>query len=267
MVIFRHLLSFSSALVVTVNLAFWVIWLAFFALLKLLLRRDPFRQWINNCTEFCYRGAVGVHNFWMFSVVGINLNIKGELPDHDSPVIISNHQTWTDIPVLHGAVTLGGGPTLKFLIKRELLWVPIIGWICYSLNFPRLNRGQGSQARTKDYAAIQAFSKSLHHERGALLIFAEGTRFTDIKHHNQSSPYRHLLVPRPGGLKVAMETVPPNTPVVDLTIVYHGTTHFWRCLGGSTKEIDVVIRTYPGDEIKEVRDWLNDRWQEKDGFF
>ena len=30
---------------------------------------------------------------------------------------------------------------------------------------------------------------------GRLLIFAEGTRFTEQKHKNQASPYQHLLVP------------------------------------------------------------------------
>ena len=265
--IFRHLLSFLSATVVSLNLAFWSFWLALFALFKLLLRRDPFRHWINLGSEWLYRRTVAVHNFWMFRVVGIRLNIKGELPAHDSPIIISNHQTWMDIPVLHGAVTADGGPTLKFLIKRELLWVPIIGWICYSLNFPRLNRGKGTDARIRDYAAIQAFSSSLHDERGALMIYAEGTRFTNEKHKNQSSPFQHLLVPRPGGLKIAMDTVPVNTPVVDVTIVYHGPTHFWRCLGGSTKEIDVIIRTYQAEEISDVRNWLDQRWQEKDAFF
>ncbi|MBT4492322.1 MAG: hypothetical protein HOC70_03695 [Gammaproteobacteria bacterium] len=262
----HHLIAFISATVVAINLAFWLIWLMLLALLKLIFRNDPIRHWINLGTEWCYRRTVGVHNFWMFQVVGVRLHVTGELPDHPSPIILSNHQTWMDIPVLHGVITKKG-PTLKFLIKRELLWVPIIGWICYALSFPRLNRGKGSGGKTKDFAAIQAFSSSLHTERGALMNFAEGTRFTEQKHENQNSPYQHLLVPRPGGLKIALETAPAGTPVIDVTVVYDGPRNFWQCLGGRTKDIKVVIRTYDSSEILNVRSWLDARWQEKDKFF
>ena len=263
---FRHLLSLLTALVVVVNLGFWVIFLLLFAFLRLALTAPDMRRRISTATEWIYRRAAGVHNFWMFRVVGIQLEIEGHLPDHPAPIIISNHQSWMDIPVLHGAIT-AQGPILKFLIKRELLWVPIIGWICYALNFPRLNRGKGKGARGKDFAAIQAFSKTLNTERGALMIYAEGTRFTRQKHHNQKSPYRHLLLPRPGGLKIALESVPPETPVIDISIVYRGDTNFWHCLGGSTRSIKVVIRTYQSTDIHDVRSWLTARWEEKDQFF
>ena len=263
----RHIISLSTALVATINLGFWVVWLALLAILKLVFRRDPLRHYINLSTEWCYRGAVAVNNFWMFKVIGIRLNLQGKLPAHESPIIISNHQTWTDIPVLHGAITAERGPILKFLIKRELLWVPIVGWICYSLNFPRLYRGQSNDGRRRDYAAIKSFSESLHTERGALMIFAEGTRFTAHKHRNQSPPYKHLLTPRPGGLKIALETAPKETPIVDVTIIYHGQPNFWHCLGGCTKEIDIIIRTFESSDVNQIRDWLHQRWSEKDGFF
>ena len=263
----RHIISLLTTLIVIINLGFWVIWLALLGLLKLIFQQNPLRSWINMASELCYRGAVAVHNFWMFRIVGLRLNIQGQLPDHSSPIIISNHQTWTDIPVLHGAVTADGGPILKFLIKRELLWVPIIGWICYSLNFPRLFRGQGNDARRRDYSAIKSFSESLHSERGALMIFSEGTRFTSEKYRNQSPPYKHLLTPRPGGLKIALETAPKGTPVVDITIIYRGSTNFWHCIGGGTQDVDVIIRTFDSTNIGQIRTWLDQRWAEKDAYF
>ena len=262
----RHLVSVASALWVTINLGLWLFPIVLLALFRLLLPFKAPRKLITLLTEGCYRGAVWGNNFWMFHVVGIDLRVEGALPDHEAPVIVSNHQTWMDIPVLHGAISRNG-PILKFLIKRELLWVPIIGWICYALNFPRLNRGQGEDAREKDYAAIQSFSRSLTSERGALLIYAEGTRFTEEKKLRQASPYPHLLNPRPGGLKIALENAPPDTPVVDVTIVYDGDTNFWRCLGGNTRKIKVVIRNYDAAEITDVRSWLGERWAEKENFF
>ena len=264
--VLQHLFSTLTAVVIAVSLTSWMLLLVALGGLKALIRHQPTRHVLNFLIEGCYRGAVGVNTFWMKHIVRIRIDVEGELPDHPAPIIVSNHQTWMDIPVLHGVITWGG-PTLKFLIKRELLWVPVIGWICYALGFPALRRGQGENAREQDYAAIEKFSSTLTNERGALLIFAEGTRFTTLKHRNQKSPFRHLLTPRPGGLKIALETSPPGTPVVDVTVAYDGDTNFWHCLGGSTRHIRVWIRTFPSEEISDVRGWLEDRWEEKDTFF
>ena len=175
-----------------------------------------------------------------------------------------NHQTWFDIPILQHVVT-GQGPVLKFLIKRQLVWLPIVGWICYALNFPRMNRGSDGRAHRQDFDAIKKASSTMHKERGALLIFAEGTRFTEEKHRNQNSPYKKLLVPRPGGLKIALSTMPPDTPVVDITINYKGgETNFWKCLHGANRDIDIHIEKHNAAEIIDARSWLRDRWEQKD---
>lgn len=260
----HHLISFTSALWVILNLSIWLIPLLAFSIIKIVVRIQPVTYLCNQVLEFIYRAAVRVDTIWMKHVIGIQIHIKGQLPDHPAPIIVSNHQTWFDIPVIQHTVT-DHGPILKFLIKRQLVWVPIIGWICYALNFPRLYRGQGENAREQDYAAIKAASGTLSAERGALLIFAEGTRFTPRKHDLQSSPYQHLLHPRPGGLKIALETAPPDTPVVDLTVVYrNGEKNFWRGLHGACPNIDVTIRTYFASDITDARLWLDNRWREKD---
>jgi len=105
----------------------------------------------------------------------------------------------------------------------------------------------------------------MHRERGALLIFAEGTRITEEKHRNQDSPYKKLLIPRPGGLKIALSTMPPDTPVVDITINYKGgETNFWKCLHGANRDIDIHIEEHNASEIVDARSWLHDRWKQKD---
>lgn len=260
----KHIVSIISSLWVVANLSFWLVPLLFFSLIKILIPIKFIAAFSNHALEFIYRRAVRVDSFWMMKVIGIQLHFEGEMPNHPAPIVVSNHQSWFDIPLVQHAVTYHG-PILKFLIKRQLVWVPIVGWICYALNFPRLNRGQGDNARQKDYAAIKAASHTLSEERGALLIFAEGTRFTAGKHDKQNSPYRHLLLPRPGGLKIALETAPPDTPVVDLTLVYQSRdTHFWRGLHGAAPNISVVIRHYSASEITDAREWLDARWAEKD---
>lgn len=260
----RQLLSLMTALVVIVNLSIWVIPLFVLILLKLLTAPFPrIQNVVNLGIERVYRIAAAIDSLWMLKVVRIKINFHGELPDHPAPIIVANHQTWFDIPVLQHVVTQHG-PILKFLIKRELVWVPIVGWICWALNFPRLNRGSGDNARERDYAAIESASETLRAERGALLIFAEGTRFTQRKHDNQRSGYAKLLTPRPGGLKIALASVSADTPVVDLTINYNGgATNFWRCLHGASPTIDVHVTSYPAGEIGDVKQWLEARWRDK----
>lgn len=261
----QHLTSLLTALVVVTNLAFWILPLFILALVKLITTAStPLQKLVNHLIEQVYRIAAAIDSLWMLKVIGIKVRIHGAMPDHPAPIIIANHQTWFDIPLLQYAVTYKG-PILKFLIKRELVWVPIVGWICWALGFPRLNRGTGDNAREKDYAAIENATVQLSGERGGLLIFAEGTRFTTTKHQNQGSRYQHLLKPRPGGLKIALDSVPGDTPVVVLTINYNGgETNFWRCLHGANREIDITIKHSPANAISDPRAWLEARWLEKD---
>lgn len=261
----NHLISLLTSLVVIINLGFWMLPIFFLALLRLLFGWIPMvRRVLNIPINAIYRIAAGTNSFWMIHIVGVPIPVVGELPDHPSPIVISNHQTWFDIPILHHVIT-GQGPTLKFLIKRQLVWVPIVGWLCWALGFPRLNRTGDSHSRQKDFAAIESATSSLTTDSGALLIFAEGTRFTDTKHDHQKSPYDNLLIPRPGGLKIALAALPADTPVLDVTINYHGgETNFWRCLYGANRKITVDIRQYQATDVHDPRQWLTARWHEKD---
>ena len=178
--------------------------------------------------------------------------------------MISNHQSWVDIPIIHHAIT-DHGPIIKFLVKRQLVWVPVIGWLCLILGFPRLHRGKGHGAREKDYATIQRFSEKSHKESGAILIFPEGTRFNEVKREAQNTPYQHLLNPRIGGLRILKEAGDPDTPIIDLTLIYaNGNSNFWECLHGATKSIEVNMTTYRLGDIQDLSEWLNERWKEKE---
>ena len=261
----KQLFSLTSSLVVILNLGFWMFPLIGIAVIRALIGGfEPLHNACSTLIELCYKTAAAINSAWMIHVVGVTFNVNGTLPDHPTQVIVVNHQTWFDIPILQHVVT-GQGPILKFLIKRQLVWVPIVGWICYALNFPRLNRGGGESAKRQDFKAIKSASSEMLKERGALLIFAEGTRITEAKHRNQNSPYKNLLNPRPGGLKIALETMPPDAPAVDITINYNGgETNFWKCLHGANRNISIHIEQHNASEIIDARQWLHDRWKQKD---
>ena len=206
-------------------------------------------------------------SFWMQDVVGIELIVKGEPNRDKAPVVICNHQSWFDIPLVQEVIT-GNGPLVRFLIKREIVWIPIIGWICLALNFPRLRRNKNSDARTSDFSIIQKESKNHGGESGALLIFPEGTRFTEQKKTKQNAPYQHLLRPKAGGLKMIQQHADPDTSLVDITIDYHQKgVHIWNCLHGDPRKITITMEHFNLSEIVDVEAWLNSRWIEKDRIF
>jgi 1-acyl-sn-glycerol-3-phosphate acyltransferase len=260
----KHLISLSSFLWVAINLLIGLASLLPIAIITWLLPIPTVSRASFFLVDHVYRFAVKVDSFWMQQVVGIELIVNGSPNTHRTPVVICNHQSWFDIPLIQEVIT-GKGPIVKFLIKRELAWVPIIGWICLALNFPRLRRSKETSDRKADFSIIQQASKSHGEDSGALLIFPEGTRFTSAKQAMQQSPYEHLLKPKVGGLKMIKGHATAGTMLVDVTINYHQQgVRIWNCLHGNPKRITITLNHYPLDEIEDVASWLNQRWQEKD---
>lgn len=76
------------------------------------------------------------------------------------------------------------------------------------------------------------------------MSFAEGTRFTTVKHADQQSPYQHLLQPKSGGLGMALSTIGELfTGLVDVTLVYpNGTPSFVDAMSGRLGNVVVVVR-------------------------
>ena len=259
-------LSFVSASWVVLNLLFWMLPILVAGFIKILLPPGPLKRACHAVTTFSYRGTVWVNSFWMVRVLGIKINVEGELPDHPAPVIVCNHQSWFDIPVLQHVIT-DQGPIIKFMIKQQLIWVPVLGWICLALNFPRLRREERKMSMEKDFFSIRTALADVSNESGALLVFPESTRFAHDKWLAQKSPYRHLLIPRVGALRLTISGVPAGTPVLDVTIRYDGgESDFWRCMHKATKVVTVKLETRDASELENTRAWLAESWSRKDRF-
>jgi 1-acyl-sn-glycerol-3-phosphate acyltransferase len=260
----KNFVSLSSSIWVAVNLLLGLTLLLPIAIVNWLLPISIVSRVCFFMVEHIYRFAVKVDSFWMQHVIGIELVINGEPNTHSTPVVICNHQSWFDIPLIQEVIT-GKGPIVKFLIKRELAWVPIIGWICLALNFPRLRRSKTSSDRKADFSIIQQATKSHGEDSGALLIFPEGTRFTKTKQVTQQSPYQHLLKPKIGGLKMIKDHASEGTMLVDITINYNqNSVRIWDCLHGNPKKITLTLEYFQLGEIDDTAAWLNQRWQQKD---
>lgn len=190
----------------------------------------------------------------------------------------SNHQSWVDILVLqrtfHGRI-----PFLKFFLKRERIWVPVIGLAWWALDFPFMKRRRGRGSGRGDLATTRRSCEKFKRVPTAVINFVEGTRFTATKHAAQDSSYRRLLEPRSVGLGVALATMGEQfEAMLDVTIVYpEGTPSFWALLCGNVGAVTVDVRQRPipphllgGDSLSDkarrqrIRGWIEAQWKDKD---
>lgn len=191
-------------------------------------------------------------------------------------LIGSNHQSWVDILVLQRAFD-GHVPLLKFFIKKELIFVPLMGLAWWALDFPFMRRKGGSTA-AKDLEAARKSCEIFRLNPTSVISFMEGTRYTPAKHKQQKSPYKHLLKPKTGGVAMALETIGEKFEcLLDVTIVYpHGVPTFGDLLKGHVK--DVIVRVHRREipmELKtgstesahyrsHLQHWIHDLWVAKD---
>lgn len=263
----RHCISALSLTAITVNLLFWIPFLIFFALISALVPLPAVRRGCYFLTDRCYRGAVLVDSLVLQGMLGIRFNIKGDLPRNklNRMLVISNHRSWFDILALQ-TVIVPHGPIIKFLIKKELIYVPVVGWICMALNFPRLTRGKQPGGREKDYDSVTNAVMELDSAPFALLNFIEGTRFTEAKRDLSKSPYQYLLNPKTGGLRIMLDNL-PDSDIVDVTLIYPENFNFWECLSGRLKQIDVHVSYSKTSDIVHIKEWINERWDAKEKLY
>ena len=272
MTVLEHARSLLSITVVTVNLVIWLLPLIVVSLAKLAL--PPLRRVLDPVLDGIYRNALRIDDLWLRRVMGI----AWPRPDHGVPhdavsIVLSNHVCWADILVLQSVMSRRG-PLLKFLTKRELLWIPIFGIIFWAFDFPLLHRrasagGDETARRRADAEALRVACDAVRRHPAALLTFAEGTRFTEEKRRARESPYRTLLPPRVGGLVSLREALGDDLQeVVDVTLIYPEDATFWRFLCGRVPEVGVDVERIPAARVPRERaaliEWLDARWARKD---
>jgi 1-acyl-sn-glycerol-3-phosphate acyltransferase len=200
-------------------------------------------------------------------------------------LVLANHQSWVDILVLQ-RIFNRKIPFLKFFIKKELLWLPVLGQAWWAMDFPFVKRYTKSDLQKKphlkgkDIEITRKACKKFKKMPVSIMNFVEGTRFTNEKHRRQKSPYSHLLKPKAGGIAFVLGSLEEQLHrVLDVTIVYpDGVTNFWALLCGKIRKINVRVRSLPvspellGDYANDRRfrarlqHWLNDIWAEKNQY-
>ena len=179
-------------------------------------------------------------------------------------IAMSNHQSWADIFIL-----LAAGhkkiPLLKFFMKKELKWIPIIYLVHKTVDMPFLNRHSRAQIEANpelkkvDYENAKKAAKRFSRNPATAFSFAEGTRFTLEKHAAQDSPYTNLLKPKIGALAIALSGMPQVNTLIDFTVVYASKKRSaWNFLCGDLSKAKVVAKTYTLPEGLKNRSFEED---------
>ncbi len=276
-----------SLIVYMLNTVFWCIPLFVLVAAKAVI---PMESWRRKCSRMLNAIAenwIWVNNMNQKMVGNTRCDVQGieTLERSDWYLVLANHQSWVDILVLqrifHRKI-----PFLKFFIKKELLWFPILGQAWWAMDFPFVKRYSKSYLRKKPHLK----GKDLEITRKAcrkfkkipisVMNFVEGTRFTKEKHSSQQSPYAHLLRPKAGGVALVLDSLAEQLHrVLDVTIVYpDGVSSFWALLCGKIQKIKVQVRSLPvspellGDYANDgqfrsgLQGWLNNIWEEKNRY-
>ena len=192
-----------------------LVWLPMMAIVWVLTAPfDPPRYW----TGLLFRKLTVVHArlnpLWIFRT-------GGTFPqDPRRPyVVVSNHESFVDILLISQLPW-----EMKWLSKRELFAIPVLGWLMRLAKDIPLERGDSRSATT---AMQQAANRLRQHV--SVMIFPEGTRSTT----------GGLLPFKDGAFRLAIEA---QVPVLPLAV--HGAAtalraHDWR-LGRSTAQVRVL---------------------------
>ncbi|SEM58642.1 1-acyl-sn-glycerol-3-phosphate acyltransferases [Luteibacter sp. UNCMF331Sha3.1] len=207
----------------------------------------------------------------------------GGLAPRENYLMVCNHQSWVDIPALQ-KVFNRRVPFMRFFLKSQLIWVPLLGPAWWALDFPFMKRHSRQQLearpelRGKDREATRRACEKFRHLPVSVMNFTEGTRFTPAKHDAQKSPYVHLLKPKAGGVAFVIDAMGDAIrQILDITIVYpDGPATMMDMLAGRIREIRIHMRQLPilpsmrGDYENDAtfregfQQWVNELWAEKD---
>ncbi len=257
-----------------------------FALLKLLLPIAALRRALTRLLMRIAESWIGGNSLmidWL-TPTRIELDSDAELRRDGWYLVIANHQSWVDILVLQ-KVFNRRIPLLKFFLKQQLIWVPLLGLAWWALDFPFMRRlspthlQRHPEWRDRDRGATRKACQRFKQTPVSVMNFIEGTRFTPAKQARGGAGFQHLLRPKAGGIAFVLDAMGEMfEALLDVTVVYPaGIPTLLDLLSGRLPEVRVQVRqriipatVLGGDYAVDaayrgrLQEWLNDLWADKD---
>lgn len=187
------------------------------------------------------------NNFLLKAFCGIDFKVEGqENLQIKNAIILSKHQSTWETLALHSFT-----PLVRWVFKRELMFIPIFGWALALTDPIGLDRGAGSAAIKQ---LIEKGKKKLDDGKW-LVMFPEGTRTSPGKSHKYKI----------GGALLAEKTAYPVIPIA------HNAGEFWprhsfiKWPGTISVVIGPVIQSKgrsANDINQDVFDWIENTMKE-----
>lgn len=188
-------------------------------------------------------------------LLGIRIKLSGSLAPGQPVLLIANHVSWLDIPVLSAVAPL------SFIAKQEVAGWPFVGWLA------KLQRSVFVNRNSRATVADQAIEIAERLEKGeTIVLFAEGTTGdglrvlpfkssllgaalpSRLRQHRTDIAVQSLAIcyPRLCGLPIGRDTMPLIAWYGDMDVPGHA----WGVLKAGPVDVTVAIGPpLPHDEI------------------
>nr|CAB89290.1 putative acetyl transferase [Cereibacter sphaeroides] len=103
---------------------------------------------------------------------GAPTEVRGEIPTTGA-LIASKHQSFLDSILLFSVL-----PAPRFIMKKQLAWIPLMGWMALQAGFIPVDRGKRGAAIKKMMADVEKGRAT----PGQLIIYPQGTRVAPGAH-------------------------------------------------------------------------------------
>lgn len=282
------LLGFLLLSAITISTILYGVPMLTLAVVKLSVPNAAWRRWWTRWLVFVAETWIRLNNVMLSASLPTRFEFRGledpRLQRRGRYLVISNHQTWVDVMMLQ-RILIRDAPFLRFFIKSELIYLPVLGVTWWAMDMPFMKRYSAAtlakhpELKGKDLETTRKACEHFRHGPISIMNFIEGTRFSPEKRDHDGSLYRHLLKPRAGGVAAVLDAFSGDLDtLVDVTIVYSKPgMDLWDFFCGRVDKVlaevhveDIAPELRRGDYATDaayrerVQTWVRELWERKD---
>lgn len=125
----------------------------------------PAALWSVNGAYWAVKSYARASLWLLEKICGLRCEVRGKVPE-GAVIVASKHQSFLDILILAREL-----PRVKFIMKKELRWAPVLGLYALRIGSTPVDRGARGRAM-KDMVSHVGQGE----EEGQLVIYPQGTR-------------------------------------------------------------------------------------------